>query len=92
MKFNRWICLTAVSLLVCNAMKAQQPYGGCWHPEKVKNWSPETDPDAKFNRSRVPLATRFQEPQLMKANKNQYCEGHKLQVGKRIVALQTCPS
>ena len=74
MKFNRWICLTAVSLLVCNAMKAQQPYGGCWHPEKVKNWSPETDPDAKFNRSRVPLATRFQEPQLMKANKNQYYE------------------
>ena len=49
--------------------ESQQPYGGCWHPEKVKNWSPETDPDAKFNRSRVPLATRFQEPQLMKANK-----------------------
>ena len=49
MKFNRWICLTAVSLLICNVMKAQQPYGGCWHPEKVKNWSPETDPDAKFN-------------------------------------------
>ena len=87
MKFNRWICLTAVSLLVCNAMKAQQPYGGCWHPEKVKNWSPETDPDAKFNRSRVPLATRFQEPQLMKANKNQYYEG---QVCNATILFPTC--
>ena len=87
MKFNRWICLTAVSLLICNAMKAQQPYGGCWHPEKVKNWSPETDPDAKFNRSRVPLATRFQEPQLMKANKNQYYEG---QVCNATILFPTC--
>ena len=32
---------------------AQQPYGACWHPEDIKNWSPETDPDAKFNRSTV---------------------------------------
>ena len=87
MKFNRWICLTAVSLLVCNAIKAQQPYGGCWHPEKVKNWSPETDPDAKFNRSRVPLATRFQEPTLMKANKNQYYEG---QVCNATILFPTC--
>jgi len=68
-------------------MKAQQPYGGCWHPEKVKNWSPETDPDAKFNRSRVPLATRFQEPQLMKANKNQYYEG---QVCNATILFPTC--
>ena len=87
MKFNRWICLTAVSLLICNAMKAQQPYGGCWHPEKVKNWSPETDPDAKFNRSRVPLAKRFQEPTLMKANKNQYYEG---QVCNATILFPTC--
>ena len=87
MKLNKWICLTAVSLLICNAMKAQQPYGGCWHPEKVKNWSPETDPDAKFNRSRVPLAKRFQEPTLMKANKNQYYEG---QVCNATILFPTC--
>lgn len=30
---------------------AQQPYGGCWHPDNIKDWSPEKDPDAKFNRA-----------------------------------------
>lgn len=69
--------LVAAALLaaVATPVDAQQPLGGCWHPEDIKNWSPETDPDAKFNRSRVPLATRFKEPTLMKANQNQYYEG-----------------
>lgn len=55
---------------------AQQPYSGCWFPEDVINWSPETDPDAKFNRSRIPLAPRFTEPELMKANSNQRYTGY----------------
>lgn len=74
MKLNRLI-LAAVAALFVQSSYAQQPYGGCWHPDDIKNWSPETDKDAKFNRSRVPLAKRFKEPTLMKANKNQYYEG-----------------
>lgn len=66
---NSKFILTALAAMFMQGAYAQQPYGGCWHPEDIKNWSPETDPDAKFNRSRVPLATRFQEPTLMKANK-----------------------
>ena len=27
--------------------QAQQPYSGCWHPEDIREWSPETDPDMK---------------------------------------------
>ncbi len=54
---------------------AQQPLGGCWHPQDIVDWSPDSDPDAKFNRSRVPLAVRVYEPELMKANANQHYEG-----------------
>lgn len=75
MKLNKLWGLTFVSLFVTNAANAQQPYTGCWHPDDITNWSPQTDKDAKFNRSRVPLAKRFKEPKLMKANKNQYYEG-----------------
>lgn len=55
--------------------QAQQPYSGCWHPEDIREWSPETDPDAKFNRSTVRLAERFKEPSLIKANQYQFYEG-----------------
>lgn len=40
---------------------AQQPMGGCWHPEDITNWSPQTDPEAKFNRSVVALKPRFKD-------------------------------
>ena len=84
---NSKIILTALAAMFMQGAYAQQPYGGCWHPEDIKNWSPETDPDAKFNRSRVPLATRFQEPTLMKANKNQYYEG---QICNATILFPTC--
>lgn len=38
-----------------------------WHPTEILNWSPETDPNAPYNRSVVPLATRFTAP---KASEN----------------------
>lgn len=75
MKIKKLLVMTFLSLMAATGANAQQPYGGCWHPEDIRNWSPETDPDAKFNRSMVPLAKRFKEPELMKANKNQYYEG-----------------
>ena len=55
--------------------QAQQPYSGSWHPKDIKEWSPETDQDAKFNRSTVKLAERFKEPSLIKANQYQFYEG-----------------
>lgn len=75
MKFRQYLISAALAALAVCSANAQQPYGGCWHPDDIKNWSPENDPDAKFNRSRVPLAQRFKEPTLMKANANQYYEG-----------------
>lgn len=87
MKLNRVVGLTFISLFLSNVAKAQQPYGGCWHPDFVKTWTPETDPNAKFNRSRVPLAKRFKEPTLMKANQYQFYEG---QVCNSTILFPTC--
>ena len=52
MKIKKLLVMTFLSLMAATGANAQQPYGGCWHPEDIRNWSPETDPDAKFNRSR----------------------------------------
>ncbi|WMJ23513.1 discoidin domain-containing protein [Paludicola sp. MB14-C6] len=40
-------------------VKTNQPYFHGYHADQVLNWSPTTDPYAKYNRSRVPLATRI---------------------------------
>lgn len=37
---------------------AKQPESSYWYPESLLNWSPETDPDAIYNKSTVPLAER----------------------------------
>ncbi|MEO5912818.1 MAG: autotransporter-associated beta strand repeat-containing protein [Luteolibacter sp.] len=39
--------------------KTVAPYSSFWHPEYLLNWTPASDPNADFNRSNVPLATRF---------------------------------
>jgi endo-beta-N-acetylglucosaminidase D len=88
MKIKNSLLFTIVlSLAITTHINAQQPYGGCWHPDDIKNWSPETDPDAKFNRAKIPLATRFKEPSLMKANINQYYEG---QICDATILYPTC--
>jgi len=46
-----------------------QPYASYWYPDTILNWDPATDPDARFNRSRVPLQPRSSDPAL-KANAN----------------------
>ena len=89
MRLNRLFSVAMLSIIFGGTASAQQPYGGCWHPEHVKNWSPETDKNAKFNRSKVPLAKRFKEPTLMKANKNQFYEG---QVCNATILFPTCSS
>ena len=86
MNHNRFL-LSALAALLMQGAYAQQPYGGCWHPERVRTWSPETDRDAKFNRARVPLANRFKEPSLMKANEYQWYEG---QICNATILYPTC--
>lgn len=44
-----------------------QPYASFWYPDTILGWDPATDPDARFNRSRVPLRPRASLPAL-KAN------------------------
>ena len=87
MKIKKLLVMTFLSLIATAGVKAQQAYGGCWHPEDIRNWSPETDPDAKFNRSKVPMAKRFKEPELMKANKHQFYEG---QICNATILFPTC--
>lgn len=36
-----------------------QPYANYWFPNGLLNWTPASDPSSAFNRSAVPLATRF---------------------------------
>lgn len=40
------------------AQAATQPYASYWHPATILNWNPATDPDARYNRSSIPLAQR----------------------------------
>ncbi|MET8541058.1 discoidin domain-containing protein [Kitasatospora sp. NPDC004799] len=46
-----------------------QPFASYWYPNGILNWDPATDPDARFNRSRVPLQPRTSDPAL-RANPN----------------------
>ena len=41
MKIKKLLVMTFLSLIATAGVKAQQPYGGCWHPEDIRNWSPE---------------------------------------------------
>ena len=90
--FRRFILAASVMASACLGAQAQQPYGGCWHPDKVKNWSPETDANARFNRSRVPLAKRFKEPTIMKANEYQWYEGELCNATILFPTCSQCPS
>ena len=92
MKLIKLMGLTFLSLLLTHSVKAQQPYNGCWHPNDIRNWSPTNDPNAKFNRSRVPLAKRFREPMAMKANPNQYYEGQICNASILYPMCSLCPS
>lgn len=89
---HKKLLLAAFAAMTLQGMFAQQPYGGCWHPEDIKNWSPETDKDAKFNRAKVPLAKRFKEPTLMKANAYQWYEGQVCNATILFNMCSLCPS
>ncbi len=68
--------LVLFSFSVVSAQKpVGQPYSGCWHPDYIKDWTPEKDPDRKFNRSSVPLQTRIATSETMKSHAQQYPDG-----------------
>lgn len=41
-----------------------QPYGACFQIDELKNWSPDNDPDARYNRSAIPLQERWMGPSV----------------------------
>lgn len=59
-----WLLAASASSTFAGTQPPGQPYASYWFPSTILDWSPATDPDAPFNRSGVPLATRFQNPDL----------------------------
>ena len=41
-----------------------QPYGSCFQIDELKNWSPDNDPDARYNRGAIPLRERWMGPSV----------------------------
>lgn len=64
-------------MLGANTSYAKQPESSYWYPEQLLKWTPESDPDAEFNRSKIPLGKR---EVLYKVNDNAQSEA-------KIVAL-----
>ena len=64
MPFFRRSLLAFVATLTTHAIAQSSlvPVAPAWNPNEILNWSPATDPDAPYNRSRVPLAPRVQTP------------------------------
>ncbi|MDQ0255859.1 endo-beta-N-acetylglucosaminidase D/PKD repeat protein [Evansella vedderi] len=52
------VFIVMVTVLLPGNVFANQPESSYWYPETLLEWSPETDPHAKYNRSTVPLAER----------------------------------
>lgn len=62
LKLITLLILILLTLAFCGTTQADapgQPYASYWHPNDLLTWSPETDPDAPFNRGNTPLADRF---------------------------------
>lgn len=73
--FKKLLAAAALALAALAPVKAQQPYAVCCFPDDVRDWTPQYDKSAKFNRSRVPLRQRINTPAVMKANADQSTEG-----------------
>lgn len=86
MKLRHLIVATVLALTTGNSF-AQQPLNLCCHPDDIKDWTPGKNADDVFNVAKVPLATRFKEPTLMKANSQQFYEG---QICNSTILYPTC--
>lgn len=54
----------AHSQSVLLSKESLQPYGTCLQIGELKNWSPDNDPDARYNRSSIPLRQRYMGPSV----------------------------
>ena len=69
LKIRQFVAMIAVLVSAVCCAKVGQPYAPYWHPQTLLQWSPETDPDAPFNRGSIPLKSRFTNP-LLNVNSN----------------------
>lgn len=62
MKIKYWLTTVVLTMafivILPSISSAEQPESSYWYPEDLLDWSPDNDPDAKYNRSQVPLADR----------------------------------
>jgi endo-beta-N-acetylglucosaminidase D len=92
MKIKSLLFTAVLSLTAAINASAQQPLNMCCHPDDIKNWTPGVNADDAFNVAKVPLAKRFQEPTLMKANVNQYYGGEVCNSTILFPTCSLCPS
>lgn len=71
---RRLSTLLLALVAMVHGLDAQQPYGGCMHPEHLIRWQGGQDTNDKFNRSTVPLQPRFYDDGI-KANVHQAYDG-----------------
>lgn len=60
--YQQWFHLSATGQVPGDPVSPQ------WNPDEILSWTPGADPDAPFNRSTVPLATRIPAIAALKAN------------------------
>lgn len=53
------ISLCSAAVAFAGDFPANQPFASYWFPNELLSWSPDSDPDAPYNRSTVPLQDRF---------------------------------
>ncbi len=70
---------------------AQYPRSGCWYPQQVLNWTPDFDPDVRFNKATIPYKPRVSK-NILKANEFQYYEGKIYGLLTMNPNASTCPS
>jgi endo-beta-N-acetylglucosaminidase D len=92
MEIKSLLFTAVLSLTAAINASAQQPLNLCCHPDDIKNWTPGANADDAFNVAKVPLAKRFQEPTLMKANVNQYYGGEVCNSTILFPTCSLCPS
>lgn len=92
MKLQQLLIALMLTVGYPGTMHAQQPLNMCCHPADIKNWTPGSNPNDVFNVSKVPLAKRFKETQLMKANDTQNYGGEICNSTILYPTCSLCPS
>ncbi|MEO1086866.1 MAG: glycoside hydrolase, partial [Acidobacteriota bacterium] len=57
-----FLCVTAVGVAQAQTFPDDQPFASFWFPNDLLTWDPADDPDAPYNKSAIPLQSRFRNP------------------------------